>query len=148
MIRAAETADEPRIRACAKEAYSRYVSVIGRKPAPMNADYASLIEAGHVHVAVDPDNNLLGFVVFYEDHGNVMLENVAVFPDAAGRGVGKKLIRFCETEARQRAARAVRLYTNEKMTENLSIYPRLGYVETGRHSEDGFDRVYFEKPLS
>ncbi len=94
-----------------------------------------------------PDNNLLGFVVFYEDQGNIMLENLAVFPDAAGRGVGKELIRFCETEARQRGVRTVRLYTNEKMTENLSIYPRLGYVDTGRHFEDGFDRVYFEKPI-
>ncbi|ETX13402.1 hypothetical protein OCH239_10495 [Roseivivax halodurans JCM 10272] len=114
----------------------------------MDADYASQIEAGHVHVAVDLENNILGFVVFYEDQGNVILENVAVFPDAAGRGVGKELIRFCEMEARQRGARTVRLYTNEKMTENLSIYPRLGYVETGRQSEDGFNRVYLEKPLS
>nr|WP_037265178.1 GNAT family N-acetyltransferase [Roseivivax halodurans] len=148
MIRVAEAADEPRIRACAEAAYTRYVSVIGRRPAPMDADYASQIEAGHVHVAVDLENNILGFVVFYEDQGNVILENVAVFPDAAGRGVGKELIRFCEMEARQRGARTVRLYTNEKMTENLSIYPRLGYVETGRQSEDGFNRVYLEKPLS
>ena len=34
------------------------------------------------------------------------------------------------------------------MTENLDFYPRLGYLETHRISEDGFDRVYFEKDLS
>jgi hypothetical protein len=33
------------------------------------------------------------------------------------------------------------------MTENLSIYPRLGYVEVARRSEDGFNRVFFEKQL-
>lgn len=33
------------------------------------------------------------------------------------------------------------LYTNEKMTENLSIYPKLGYVEVGRRTENGFNRV-------
>jgi len=43
---------------------------------------------------------------------------------------------------------AVHLYTNEKMTDNLSIYPRLGYVEVARRHEDGFDRVFFEKRLS
>ncbi len=37
--------------------------------------------------------------------------------------------------------------TNEKMSQNLSIYPHLGYVETGRRIEDGFNRVYFEKKL-
>lgn len=60
----------------------------------------------------------------------------------------KKLIGFCETVARLRGLTAVRLYTNEKMIENLSIYPKLGYIETGRRVENGFNRVYFEKPLT
>jgi len=33
------------------------------------------------------------------------------------------------------------------MTENLSIYPHLGYIEVDRREEDGFSRVYFEKRL-
>ena len=33
------------------------------------------------------------------------------------------------------------------MTENLALYPALGYVETGRRVEDGFSRVYFSKRL-
>ncbi|MEQ9160672.1 MAG: hypothetical protein RLO10_10775 [Roseovarius indicus] len=39
----------------------------------------------------------------------------------------------------------MQLYTNEKMVANLSIYPHLGYAETDRRTEDGFNRVYFEK---
>ena len=50
--------------------------------------------------------------------------------------------------ARQRGLKAVHLYTNEKMTENLSLYPRLGYIEVARRMEDGFSRVYFEKSLA
>ena len=42
---------------------------------------------------------------------------------------------------------AVTLYTNEAMVENLQLYPRLGYVETGRGVEEGYRRVYFEKRL-
>ena len=61
------------------------------------------------------------------------------------RGIGGSLIRFCEAEARRSGAEVVTLYTNEMMVENLTLYPRLGYVETGRRREDGFDRVYFEK---
>ena len=37
--------------------------------------------------------------------------------------------------------------TNEKMTENLTLYPRLGYCEVARRTEDGFNRVYFQKTL-
>lgn len=61
--------------------------------------------------------------------------------------MGKALIAFCENEARRLGLDAVRLYTNEKMTANLSIYLRLGYTETGRRIEDGFKRVFFEKLL-
>src|SRR6187401_944215 len=81
-----------------------------------------------------------GFIVFHAEEGHILLENVAVLPRAAGRGVGKTLIGFCENAARQRGMN-VHLYTNEKMIDNLSIYPKLGYVEVARRSEDGFNRV-------
>jgi ribosomal protein S18 acetylase RimI-like enzyme len=147
MIRPAVASDEPEIRACAEQAYARYVPSMGQKPAPMLADYAAQIAAGDAYVATDDQEGVQGFIVFYVEDGHIMLENVAVLPSAAGHGVGKSLIGFCEAAARQRGMN-VRLYTNEKMTENLSIYPRLGYVEVGRRTENGFNRVYFEKTLT
>jgi GNAT superfamily N-acetyltransferase len=77
----------------------------------------------------------------------MLLENVAVSKAGRGKGIGKALIQFCEAQATRLGLGSVCLYTNEKMTDNLSIYPRLGYVEVQRRSEDGFDRVYFEKRL-
>ncbi|TAJ85524.1 MAG: GNAT family N-acetyltransferase [Reyranella sp.] len=148
MIRQAVPSDEPEVRTCAEQAYARYVPAMGRKPAPMVADFAAQIADGHVYVATDDKGGFEGFIVFYAEDGHVMLENVAVLPSAAGRGVGKRLIAFCEDTARQRGFGAVHLYTNEKMIENLSIYPRLGYVEVGRRTEAGFNRVYFEKSLA
>jgi GNAT superfamily N-acetyltransferase len=135
------------IRACAVASYARYVDAIGQKPAPMVADFARQIGEGVVWVALDADDVLQGFIVFYETEGQMMLENVAVWPSAAGHGIGKTLIEFCEAEARATGLRAVQLYTNEKMVANLSIYPHLGYREVERRVEDGFARVYFEKRL-
>lgn len=77
----------------------------------------------------------------------MFLENVAVCVAASGQGVGKLLIQFCEAEARRLGLAAVHLYANARMTDNLSIYPRLGYFEVDRCSEDGFNRVFFEKRL-
>ncbi|AYD01057.1 GNAT family N-acetyltransferase [Neorhizobium sp. NCHU2750] len=147
MIRPAVAADETNIRACAESAYTRYIEAIGRRPAPMDADFAAKISAGEVYVAEDDDGVFQGFIVFFPDDGHMFLENVAVMPSAAGKGVGKSLIGFCEAEARRQGLSAIELYTNEKMIENLSIYPRLGYVETDRRSENGFNRVFFEKKL-
>jgi ribosomal protein S18 acetylase RimI-like enzyme len=147
MIRKAVEADEARVRDCAEDAYQRYVAAIGRRPAPMVADFRSQIAAGQVYVATDTNGTLQGFIVFFQKDDYMFLENVAVLRAALGRGIGKSLIDFCEAEARRLGLKSVELYTNEKMTANLSMYPHLGYVEVGRHSEDGFDRVYFEKRL-
>lgn len=146
-IRRAEIGDEPAICACAEEAYSPYIAAIGKKPAPMTADFAAQIQAGYVDIAADDAGQLLGFIVFFAKDDHMFLENVAIHSAAAGQGIGKALIRHCENKARALGLPSIRLYTNEKMTANLKIYPKLGYTETGRHEEDGFSRVYFEKLL-
>lgn len=146
-IRQAQPADEAAVRSCAEDAYEQYIAAIGKKPAPMVADFAHLIVAGHVHIAVNPETDVLGFVIFWPEDEHVQLENVAVRSDMTGCGIGRCLIDFCEREAKRRGATSVRLYTNEKMIENLSIYPHLGYLETGRRTESGFNRVFFEKAI-
>ena len=147
MIRRAVPADEPAVRACAEAAYAQYIEVMGRKPAPMVADFAAQIADGVVQVAVDGAGRVTGYAVFYPKSGAMHLENVAVMPSEAGRGVGKALIAHCEEAAKRAGLPAVELYTNARMAANLSIYPHLGYRETGRRTEDGFDRVFFCKEL-
>lgn len=139
--------DEAAIRACVETAYAPYVAAIGRRPAPMMSDFASLIAAGHVHVAKDADGMLQGVIVFFPEGKGMFLDCVAVQPELSGKGIGKALIGFCEHEARRLGMGCVHLYTNEKMTDNLAIYPRLGYTEVDRRSADGYNRVFFEKAL-
>jgi len=147
-IRLATLADEPAVRACAEDAYEPYVEAIGKKPAPMVADFEAQISAKSVYVLTDAGGDVVGFIVFFIRTDHIFLENVAVRRAVAGKGLGKKLIEFCETEARRAGVRKVRLYTNEKMTGNLSMYPHLGFEETEHRREDGFNRVYFEKVLN
>lgn len=54
---------------------------------------------------------------------------------------------FAEETARRGGLPSIRLYTNVKMTENIPFYEDLGFVETNRRREDGFDRIYFERRL-
>ncbi|WP_297839692.1 GNAT family N-acetyltransferase [Pseudomonas sp.] len=147
IIRQAVADDEVAVRACAEQAYVQYVSVLGRKPAPMLADYRAQIAAGYVHLSTGEQDELRGFIVFFPVDQHMFLENVAVSKAGRGKGIGKSLVQFCEAQAVRLGLNSVHLYTNVKMTDNLSIYRRLGYVEVQRRSEDGFDRVYFEKIL-
>jgi ribosomal protein S18 acetylase RimI-like enzyme len=110
----------------------------------MVADFASQIAARQLWVAGDP---VAGFVVAYARRDHWHLENVAVQPAAQGAGLGGALIAHVEAMARAGRTVAVELHTNARMAENLGLYPRLGYIETGRGTEDGFSRVYYRKKL-
>ena len=112
----------------------------------MTADYAELIGRGEVWVT-EENGRVIGVLILRPLAGSLFLENVAVLPECQGRGLGRALIAFAERYADELGLREVTLYTNERMTENLLLYPKLGYVETGRRVEEGFARVYFRKPL-
>lgn len=146
-VRKAKKTDEGGVRACAEDAYKQYIAAIGKKPAPMVANFGQQIAEGLVYVSVNRHDEVQGFIVFFPKDGNMFLENIAVITSVAGKGIGKRLMAFCEEEARRLNLASVQLYTNEKMIANLSIYPYLGYQETERREEDGFSRVYFEKKL-
>ncbi len=147
-IRPATVNDLPAIRQCAREAYSQYVERIGKEPAPMIADFEEQVRSKIVFVAEDSTTRIQGFIVFYRRKDHMHLENVAVASEHRGKGVGRALVEYCEATARNNGDPAVELYTNEMMTENLTLYPRLGYQEIGRWSEDGFNRVFFNKRIS
>jgi GNAT superfamily N-acetyltransferase len=146
-IRRAEPADLDAVRACVRAAYALYVPRMGREPAPMRADYNALIERREVWVACEEDG-LEGVLVLRAGPDSLLLENVAVDPAKQGRGIGRALLGFAEQHARDLGLFEIVLYTNELMTENLRLYPRLGYVETDRRVEDGYSRVYFRKVLT
>jgi GNAT superfamily N-acetyltransferase len=64
------------------------------------------------------------------------------------RGKGRHLIVHAATEARRLRLPAVRLYTNVMMTENLSLYAHIGFVETQSYRRmlvtEGIRRQRFE----
>ena len=148
MIRRARAADCEAVEAIIAAAYSPYVDRIGKPPGPMFDDYAALIEAGMVSVLQDDSGAITALVVLLPQPDHLLLDNIAVRPERQGQGLGRRLIEFAEAEARRLGYAELRLYTHEKMTENIALYRRLGFEETGRGHEAGYDRVFMTKRLS
>ena len=73
----------------------------------MRTDYAAAIAEGAVWVETDPD--LVGVLVLRTEPDHLLLENVAVRPDAQGRGIGRAMIDFAERRARDLAFLEVRV---------------------------------------
>ncbi len=109
-------------------------------------DYGRLIREGCVHV-IEQDGTVRGVLVLLPQADAMLLDNVAVSPSAQGLGLGRKMLEFAERAAVDAGYRALRLYTNEAMTENIELYRRIGYRETHRGEEKGLRRVYMTKPV-
>lgn len=143
-IRDAVPSDEPGVRQCVRNAYQLYVARMNTPPAPMLADYRSLIGHGVVRV-VELDGEIWGLIVMWPEPDHLYVDNIAVAPDHHGQGIGGLLLADAERAATQADRSEIRLYTNEAMTENLDYYPRRGFRETHRASESGYRRVYFSR---
>lgn len=145
-MRPATADDVAAIEAIVEAAYSPYITRIGRKPGPMLEDYGQLVEAGGVHV-LDNAGTVQGFVILLAGDGALLLDNLAVAPDAQGLGFGRLLMEFAERQAIDAGYATIQLYTHETMTENIALYTRRGYMETHRAVEQGLRRVYMTKRL-
>lgn len=132
----------------AEQAYAVYVSRMdGRRPVPMDADYAALVATTEAWV-VEDDGDVFGFLILVHESDGMLLDGVAVRPSHHGLGAGRLLLTLAERRARAAGHRRIRLYTNAAMVENQRLYERIGYIETGRAVEHGLKRVFYAKTLT
>jgi ribosomal protein S18 acetylase RimI-like enzyme len=145
-IRQAEPEDQEALVHCVQAAYSKSIERIGKKPAPLLADYQALIAQGIVSVLAD-EEGIRGVLVMMPQGRGMFVENVAIDPRFQGQGLGRTLMAFVEQQARKEQLDEIRLYTNELMTENLLFYRQLGFEEECRHVQNGYRRVFLRKKL-
>lgn len=154
-LRRATSEDAAFMRDLARTAYAPYVERVGREPGPMQEDYDALVLEAECWIASIPAASTddaaprqdVGYLVLSYHPDHLLLDNVAVQPDLQGRGLGSRLLAFADERARAAGLRELRLYTHVRMTENIALYTRRGYVETHRAEENGFLRVFMTKRL-
>jgi ribosomal protein S18 acetylase RimI-like enzyme len=145
-IRPAAAPDVPAIEAIVRDAYTKYIERIGKRPGPMLDDYPRLVEDGGVWV-LSIGEEVRGVLVLVAESDHLLLDNVAVDPRHQREGHGRALIGFAEQEARRRGYREIRLYTNLQMHENIAMYSRMGFEELGRSERSGYHRIHYRKLL-
>ena len=145
-IRPATTADVPVVTQVVRDAYHCYISRMGKPPGPMLDDYATRVSEGVVWVMEEGDA-IIGVLVLLPKPDHLLLDNIAVSPSHQGLGFGRRLLEFAEAETQRQGYREIRLYTHQTMTENQRLYAGIGYEETGRGTEAGYERVFMQKRL-
>jgi GNAT superfamily N-acetyltransferase len=145
-LRRATPADVDAIHAIVHAAYVGYTPLIGRTPMPMLIDYAVAVREHDVWV-LDAGGPLAGLIELVPRPDHLWIEDVAIHPAWQGRGLGRRLLRHAEAEARSRGLQELGLLTNERYLDNLAMYERYGYRETHREPHLGTDLVHFRKTL-
>ena len=145
-FRRATAADAAAVRALTREAYSKWVPVIGREPKPMTADYDAAIRDHRIDLLCEGER-IVALIETIAEPEALLIENVAVSPACQGRGLGRRLMAHAERLAAAMGYGEVRLYANARFVENVAFYQRLGYAITREAPFLGGRVVHMSKRL-
>jgi GNAT superfamily N-acetyltransferase len=84
----ATAADADAVRCLTRDAYAKWVLLIGREPLPMLADYAAAVRDHRIDL-VYRDGILVGLIEMIPESDHLLIENVAVSPAFQGQGLGR-----------------------------------------------------------
>lgn len=146
LMRQAAPADAALLREITREAYARWVPVIGREPLPMQADYGQAVTR-HRFDLIGHGPEAVGLIETRIEPDHLWIENVAVRPNFQGLGLGRYLLGHAESLARAAGLQDLRLLTNEAFADNVAIYQRLGYAVERTEAFMGGTTLYLHKRL-
>lgn len=126
VLRAAAAEDAAAIPALTREAYAKWVPVIGREPAPMTAGGSSRLS---------------------REQGAFSSRTSRWLPLSWGKGLGRSLMAHAEQVAASSGFAEIRLYINELFAENVRLYRTLGYKVDRGEAFRGGSRVHMRKSI-
>lgn len=146
-LRRATPPDATAVRDLTRAAYAKWVSVIGREPGPMNADYDLAVRDHRVDL-LHIGSELAALIEMRPEVDHLLIVNVAVSPAHQGHGYGRALLTHAEELARSLGLREVRLYTDGNFTDNVELYKHVGYQVDREEVHPQFGpAVYMSKRL-
>jgi DNA-binding MarR family transcriptional regulator/GNAT superfamily N-acetyltransferase len=84
----------------------------------------------------------------FEGCGPAELRRIWISPGSRGLGIGRRLLSELESRAVRRGATSVRLSTNRRLDEAISLYRASGYVEVPAFNQEPYAHHWFEKRLT
>lgn len=143
-LRLGEPADAEAIGLLTREAYAKWVPLIGREPLPMTVDYAQALQTHRFDLLLVGDE-LAALIETVVDGEQLLVVNVAVRPAFQGRGFGVRLMGLAEQIATDAGLGGVRLYTNQRFAANIALYVSLGYRIDREEALNGGVAVHMSK---
>ncbi len=93
------------------------------------AEFTRWLDSESLFVAVDSDDNPVGYAIAHEMGGDTYLHEIDVHPDHGRQGIGRRLIEFVRSWAAERGFQRLVLSTFSDVPWNAPYYARLGFRE-------------------
>ena len=132
-LRRATLADATTIRDLTRQAYAKWVPLIGREPRPMTVNYDRAV-VDHMIDLCEIDGEAVGLIEVVPQPQHLLIKNIAVRPDQQGKRIGDLLLKHAEDTARALYLTELRLYTNVAFVSNIEFYSRRGFEEFSRET--------------
>ena len=134
-IKRGEVADVDTIREFTRDAYAKWVPLIGREPLPMSANYEQTIKSNRFDLFYQ-NEQLVALLETIKKENHLLIENLCVSPTKQRMGIGKSLLNHAEYLAKISGYESIRLDTNKLFTGNVDLYTHHGY------------KIDWEKPIN
>jgi ribosomal protein S18 acetylase RimI-like enzyme len=115
--------------------------------APLSLDFVQQqFQAGHVWVAVDLDEKVVGYAIAREVDDTLYLQQIDVHPEHWHRGIGSALVNTVCDRAKQQGYRIVSLSTFRDIPWNAPFYSKLGFHPVNETElANGFQQIRREE---
>ena len=125
--RRASAGDVAAIEALQRAAYARNRALLGVEPLPLQVDYRDIVARMEVWL-FERNEALRGVLALEAEPDALLIWSVATAPDAQGAGLGNLMLDFAHARARDMKLATIRLYTGEKLPDNIGWYQRRGFA--------------------
>lgn len=146
-IKRARAEDAQAVLYLVREAYARWVPVIGREPMPMKVDYDQAIREHEIDLLHD-DGELLALIETIANPDHLFIENIAVAPAHQGKGLGRRLLAHAQGKAIEAKLPQLRLLTNAAFEANVRLYQSVGFQIDRTEPFMGGTTVHMSKVLA
>jgi len=146
-MRRATHQDVGALRALQQAAFAWNREILGVEPLPLLADYDEVVATRECWLAED-DGRLQGAIILEPEGEALLVWSVAVAPGQQDAKLGRRLMAFAETRAREQGFGALTLYTGEKLRKNIDWYQRLGFSISGIEALADRNIVHMRKPVT
>ncbi len=141
LVRSARNEDAAELELCFLRAYAPFLKTLPDLP-PVTEGLAEEIAAHDVFV-IEADGRLLGGLILYVSEEAARIANLAVDPEHAGQGYGRRLLATAEQQCLMLGRSEIELTTHAAMDDAQALYRHLGWNEVGRAG----NRVFMRKVL-